>query len=70
MRGPHICDIPDEEVIEAARRFHAKEDTRTPEEALAGKWPEKLILCKMAHLIARGRLEAGVSLRTAWPTGS
>ena len=40
----------------------------TPDVALAGKYPEKLILRKMEVLDDRGFLEYGVSLRTAWLT--
>lgn len=58
-------DIPDDEIIEACRAFRRRE-ARTPEEALAHKYPPKLILAKMRHLVYRGVLDYGVSLRTAW----
>lgn len=58
-------DIPDAEIIEACRMFHAgKADT--PDVALADKYPPKVILAKMQKLVDKGVLNCGVSLRTAW----
>lgn len=62
----HRRDIPDEVVIAASRAFHAG-IARTPDVALSDRYPPKLVLSKMAHLVRRGLLDYGVSLRTAWP---
>lgn len=40
----------------------------TPDVALAGKYPVKVILAKMKKLHRAGLIEYGVSLRTAWTT--
>lgn len=68
-----IKDIPDEVVLEACDDFHAELQifggaygALTPDEALADRWPPKLILAKMANMHRRGLIEYGVSLRTAW----
>lgn len=60
-------DIPEAEIIEACRASRAR-TAKTPDIALAGKYPQKLILAKMAQLVEQGKLDYGVSLRTAWPT--
>jgi hypothetical protein len=60
-------DIPEAEIIEACRRFHAGETTQTPDEALSDKYPVKIIMAKMQKMADKGRIEYGVSLRTAWP---
>lgn len=59
-------DIPDEEIIAACRAWHDDPSLPTPDIALAGKYPAKVILSKMEKLVKRGVLECGVSLRTAW----
>lgn len=66
-----IKDIPDEMILEACDQFHA--DLRssmrpalTPEERLSCRWPAKLILAKMDKMSDQGKIEYGVSLRTAW----
>ncbi len=58
-------DISDAEILQACRDFHAGA-ADTPDVALAGKYPAKLILSKMRRLHDRGLIEYGVSLRTAW----
>jgi hypothetical protein len=58
-------DIPDDEIIAACNAFHAGSG-KTPDEALAHKYPVKVILAKMDKLVKRGLLDYGVSLRTAW----
>jgi hypothetical protein len=58
-------DIPQSEILEACRRFHAGE-ADIPTVALAHKYPAKVILAKMAQMVDCGLLECGVSLRTAW----
>lgn len=70
MQLKHISDL---EILEAVQAFNEanRRDWRTsvtPEVALAGKYPEKLILRKMEVLDQRGFLDYGVSLRTAWLT--
>jgi hypothetical protein len=59
-------DVDQAEIIAACNDFHAGVTTETPDEALAHKYPRKLILAKMAKMAAQGVLECGVSLRTAW----
>lgn len=61
-------DIPDAEVLEACRAFHRGE-ADTPDVALSHKYPAKLVLAKMQHMVDRGLLNCGVSLRTAWVEG-
>ena len=39
---------------------------RTPDEALAHKYPVKVILARMKQLVKQNILDYGVSLRTAW----
>jgi hypothetical protein len=68
---PQCKDIPDEVILKACDDFFAamRGDARiaqTPDEALADRWPPKLILAKMESMVRRGLLEYGVSLRTAW----
>lgn len=63
---PKRADISDEEILEACRLFHAGL-APTPDEALADKYPVKVIMAKMAQLCRKGLIDYGVSLRTAWP---
>ena len=58
-------DIPDKEILAACDAFHSGQ-AATPDEALAEKYPPKIILAKMAQMEVRGDIESGVSLRTAW----
>jgi hypothetical protein len=58
-------DIPDAEILDACRAFHAGA-AATPDVALAHKYPVKVIMAKMEKLYRRGLLDCGVSLRTAW----
>lgn len=58
-------DIPDQEIIAACNAFH-QGNGPTPDEALASKYPAKVILAKMDKMAARGILNYGTSLRTAW----
>lgn len=62
MKAAHITD---EEILAACDAFH-KEGAPTPEIALAGKYPPKLILAKMRKLADQDKIDYGVSLRTAW----
>lgn len=57
--------IPRAEIIEACRRFHGGA-APTPDVALAGKYPAKVILARMEQMIGERLLECGVSTRTAW----
>lgn len=59
-------DIPEVEIVEACRAFHRQETTQTPDEALAHKYPVKVIMAKMQKMSDKGILNYGVSLRTAW----
>lgn len=60
-------DIPVEEILEACRAFHqSKGRGPTPDQALAAKYPVKVILAKMQQMVTKGLLDYGVSLRTAW----
>ena len=62
-------DIPAEEIFAACDTFHANGvalGAQTPDIALADKYPPKLILAKMERLARQGKLDYGVSLRTAW----
>jgi hypothetical protein len=59
-------DISDVEIIEACRKFHECE-AETPDITLANKYPAKIIIAKMHQMYARGLIDYGVSLRTAWP---
>jgi hypothetical protein len=61
-------DIPDQEIIDACNAFHNSDpiDGQTPDEALAHKYPVKVIMNKMAKMVRQGILNYGVSLRTAW----
>ncbi len=58
-------DITDAEIFAACDAFH-KNGAPTPDIALADKYPPKVILAKMQKLSNQGRLDYGVSLRTAW----
>lgn len=66
---PHVkaSDIPEQEILDACAAFHAGTG-RTPDYALADKYPVKVIMAKMEKMVSRGKLEYGVSLRAAWPT--
>ena len=64
-RKRKTSDIPNSEIIEAVRLFHAGKG-ETPDIALAHKYPAKLILAKMQKMVDKGLLNYGVSLRTAW----
>lgn len=59
-------DIPEEEIFAAVDAFHADLTRATPEEALAHKYPPKLILARMKQMVDEGKLDYGVSLRTAF----
>ncbi|KKL78334.1 hypothetical protein LCGC14_2025870 [marine sediment metagenome] len=61
------ADVPEDEVIAACRAFHAG-CGETPDVALAARYPAKVVLAKMKQLEEQGKLDYGVSLRTAWPT--
>ncbi|KKL89641.1 hypothetical protein LCGC14_1912660 [marine sediment metagenome] len=58
-------DIPEAEIFAACDAFHNK-GAPTPDVALATKYPPKVILAKMEKLVEQGKLDYGVSLRTAW----
>lgn len=58
-------DIPEQDILDACRAFH-EHGAPTPDVALADRWPPKLILSRMEQLVEKGKLEYGVSLRTAW----
>lgn len=58
-------DISEEEIFAACDAFH-NEGAPTPDIALADKYPPKVILAKMQKLDKQGKLDYGVSLRTAW----
>lgn len=59
--------ISEQEIIDACNAFHRNVyKNPTPDEALAHKYPAKVILAKMARMVDRGILDYGVSLRTAW----
>lgn len=59
-------DIPEAEILEACRAFHAGE-AKTPDVELAHKYPVKVIMAKMEKMHRKRLIEYGVSLRTAWP---
>ena len=59
------ADIPEADIFAACDAFH-NEGAPTPDIALADKYPQKVILAKMQKMENRGKLESGVSLRTAW----
>ncbi len=63
---PQAKDIPDALIIEACAAFHARTG-QTPDVALSDRWPAKVIMAKMAKLHSQGKIDYGVSLRTAWP---
>ncbi len=58
-------DIPEQVVLDACQAFHDGR-AETPDKALSDRWPVKLILARMDQLVAQGKLDYGVSLRTAW----
>lgn len=61
-------DIPDEHVLELARRWKADADAPGVVRALMAEGiPERLGLAKVEHMIDRGLLECGVSAYYAWP---
>ena len=65
-------DISDDEIIAACNAYHDApwlSTRQTPVEALADKYPPKVILAKMEQMDRRGILDYGVSLRTAWVRG-
>lgn len=60
-------DISDAEMIEAVRQYQRSPLTNPfPTDTLAAKYPRKVVEAKMEHLVDRGILNYGVSLRTAW----
>ena len=64
-------DIPDEHVLELARRWHVSPDRTEPgvvAALVAEGVPAKLALAKVEHMVSRGLLEYGVSPNYAWPT--
>lgn len=61
-------DISDREILEAVEAFHASTFGQTPDEALAAKYPVKVIMSKMNKMDTRGLIDYGVSLRGAWIT--
>lgn len=61
-----VKDIPDNEIFDACMNFH-RGRAPTPDIALADRYPPKVVLAKMGKLVDQGRLDYGVSLRTAWP---
>jgi len=60
-----IADIPDAEILAACDAFH-KRGAPAPDIVLADKYPPKLILAKMQKMSDQGKIDYGVSLRTAW----
>ena len=63
----HRRDIPDKLILFACQQYH-RGVAPTPEIALNGLYPAKLILSKMERLVEQDMIEYGVSLRTAWVT--
>lgn len=62
-------DISDDEMIEAVREWNRNIWINPlPTDALADKYPRKVIEAKMLQLVDKGILSYGVSLRTAWVT--
>ncbi|MCC5574508.1 hypothetical protein IMZ11_02495 [Microtetraspora sp. AC03309] len=61
-------DIPDEHVIELARRWQRNEGPGVVGALVAEGVPEKLALRKVEHLVDRDLLEYGTSPYHAWPT--
>ncbi len=57
--------VSEDEIIAACRAF-ARREGPTPDEALAHKYPRKVILARMRRMVDRGVLNYGVSLRTAF----
>ena len=67
----HCRDIPERELLEAIVAYgesvsDGNYQTPFPYEALAHKYPEKVTYKKMEKLSAKGLINYGVSLRTAW----
>lgn len=61
-------DIPDDHVLDLARRWKADKSAPGVIRALmAESIPERLALAKVEHMISRGLLECGVSPYYAWP---
>lgn len=60
-----VSDITDEEIFAACDAFHQR-NASTPEAALSGKYPAKVVLAKMEKMANQGKFDYGVSLRTAW----
>lgn len=62
-------DIPDDHVIELARRWRDEPGSPGAVAALIAEGiPAKLALRKVEHLVERGLLDYGVSPYCAWPT--
>jgi hypothetical protein len=60
-------DISTEEMIEAVRQYWQSPMVNPfPTDALADKYPPKVVEAKMQQLVDQGILDYGVSLRTAW----
>lgn len=62
------ADIPDDHVIDLARRWH--EDYTQPgvvDALVAEGIPDKLALTKVMLLVTKRKLDYGVSPRFAWP---
>ena len=58
-------DVLEQVILDACRAFHERR-AETPDVALAKDYPPKLILARMQQLVGQGKLDYGVSLRTAW----
>ena len=60
-------DIPDQHVIDLARRWNDPSTPGVVMALVAEGVPEKLALAKVIHLSERGLLDYGVSPYNAWP---
>jgi hypothetical protein len=64
-RRVKVSDITDEEIFAACDAFH-QQQAATPEAALHSKYPANVTLAKMEKMVKQGKLDYGMSLRTAW----
>jgi hypothetical protein len=63
------ADIPDNHVVELARRWRDEPPAPGVVAALIAEGvPAKLALRKVEHLVSKGLLDFGVSPHFAWPT--
>ncbi len=65
-RKPKRSDIADEMIFQCIRDRQAGLHRMFPDEVLADRFPQKVVLAKIQQMVDRGKLGYGVSLRSSW----